>query len=492
MALAYEEKKPFRPKVFWSKDKKNSNTSEKSIKSSGGDSGESPGHPNASSPSSFRYLSVQNTNRSPSASPAYYRSFSGTGKKTTEHKPIRFSSFRNHVTTPPVKTEAFRVFVATWNVGGKSPIMDLNLNDFLPENDHSDIYVLGFQEIVPLNAGNVLVIEDNEPASIWLALINQALNKSPQDLQDNDNFQFQPSHSRDSSQDMKSVSNNSSSHHPKTSSGGNSLIFQGPSLKSFSKAFMAHDRKHLKTCNCPVETTRKSYRDACFAPFSCKHSKKHETGSSDEGEEGEEEEEDGDDEMTSCTLDGVAFMATPVNQRKYNLVARGLMGYLGNKGCISVSMSLHQTSFCFICSHLASGEKEGDELRRNYDVIEILKNTQFQRICRRSGRRIPERITEHDRIIWLGDLNYRIALSYAEARKLLEETTGMLSLRKISSRLREKKDGYLRGGTKGRYILHLHTNTLLTPTHISEKLSHLRRKDEPRHGVIGYCGMEME
>lgn len=61
-----------------------------------------------------------------------------------------------------------------------------------------------------------------------------------------------------------------------------------------------------------------------------------------------------------------------------------------------MSMSLHQTTFCFICSHLASGEKEGDELKRNYDVIEILKNTQFQRICRRSGRRIPERITDHE------------------------------------------------------------------------------------------------
>lgn len=34
-----------------------------------------------------------------------------------------------------------------------------------------------FQEVVPLNAGNVLVIEDNEPASRWLALINQALNR---------------------------------------------------------------------------------------------------------------------------------------------------------------------------------------------------------------------------------------------------------------------------------------------------------------------------
>lgn len=69
------------------------------------------------------------------------------------------------------------MFAATWNVAGKAPDKGLSLNDFLPSDDYSDIYVLGFQEVVPLNAGNVLVIEDNEPASRWLALINQALNR---------------------------------------------------------------------------------------------------------------------------------------------------------------------------------------------------------------------------------------------------------------------------------------------------------------------------
>lgn len=38
----------------------------------------------------------------------------------------------------------FRVFVATWNVGGKSPHSGLNLDDFLQVHDHFDIYVLGY------------------------------------------------------------------------------------------------------------------------------------------------------------------------------------------------------------------------------------------------------------------------------------------------------------------------------------------------------------
>ncbi|PWA39098.1 F-box domain, Leucine-rich repeat domain, L domain-like protein [Artemisia annua] len=37
-------------------------------------------------------------------------------------------------------------------------------------------------------------------------------------------------------------------------------------------------------------------------------------------------------------------------------------------GSISISMTLHQTSFCFVCDHLTSGQKEGDELRRNADL----------------------------------------------------------------------------------------------------------------------------
>ncbi|GAB4841631.1 Type I inositol polyphosphate 5-phosphatase 4 [Ancistrocladus abbreviatus] len=62
-----------------------------------------------------------------------------------------------------------------------------------------------------------------------------------------------------------------------------------------------------------------------------------------------------------------------VRNLKVSCVGRGLMGYLGNKGSISISLSLHQTSFCFICSYLTSGQKEGDELRRNSNVMEILR-----------------------------------------------------------------------------------------------------------------------
>lgn len=70
------------------------------------------------------------------------------------------------------------------------------------------------------------------------------------------------------------------------------------------------------------------------------------------------------------------------------------------QGSVSVSMSIHQTLFCFICSHLTSGEKEGDELKRNADVHEILRRTHFQSL---SYIGLPKRILDHE---WVHDLIY--------------------------------------------------------------------------------------
>lgn len=42
-----------------------------------------------------------------------------------------------------VHIQYFRVFVATWNVGGKTPDIDLRLEEFLQVEGSSDIYVLG-------------------------------------------------------------------------------------------------------------------------------------------------------------------------------------------------------------------------------------------------------------------------------------------------------------------------------------------------------------
>lgn len=53
--------------------------------------------------------------------------------------------------------------------------------------------------------------------------------------------------------------------------------------------------------------------------------------------------------------------------------------------------------------------------------MEILKKTHFPPIPKFSGEKTPESILEHDRVIWLGDLNYRIALCCGDTRELVKK-----------------------------------------------------------------------
>ncbi|CAN1258583.1 Type I inositol polyphosphate 5-phosphatase 10 [Linum perenne] len=231
-------------------------------------------------------------------------------------------------------SEPFRIFVATWNVGGKSPHSGLNLDDVLQVHNQADIYVLGFQEIVPLNAGNVLGAEDSEPAAKWLALINLSLNKS----------YAVGSKAALGTRQMRY-----------------SLIVGKQMVGIFLTVWMKKE------------------------------------------------------------------LVQHVGHLRVSYISRGIMGCLGNK-------------------------KEGDELRRNLDVIEILKNTQFPRICKSPYTNLPERIIQHDRIIWLGDLNYRIALNYSETRKLVERNdwNALFDKDQVHLKIEREKGRVFKGWKEGK------------------------------------------
>lgn len=134
-----------------------------------------------------------------------------------------------------------------------------------------------------------------------------------------------------------------------------------------------------------------------------------------------------------------------IHNLKVSTVGVGIMGYIGNKGSVSVSMSIYQTLFCFICTHLTSGEKEGDELKRNADVHEILRRTHFHSP---SIIGLPKGILDHERIIWLGDLNYRINLSNVEAKALISKKQWSKLLEK-DQLMRELKNGAFGGWSEG-------------------------------------------
>ncbi|CDY07789.1 BnaA03g17220D [Brassica napus] len=200
-----------------------------------------------------------------------------------------------------------KMFVGTWNVGGKSPHDGLDLKDWLKSPADTDIYVLGFQEIVPLNAA-----------------LNNNNNISHKDLELSINHRTFLELAKSSQQPRYSLA----------------------ASKQMVGIFL---------CVWIRDDLRKR-----------------------------------------------------ITNLKVSCVGRGIMGYLGNKGSISISMSLHETSLCFVCTHLTSGEREGDEIRRNLDVTEIIKRTRFSRSSKDFQ---PESIMDHDKVIWLGDLNYRLRAS---------------------------------------------------------------------------------
>ncbi|KAL9457045.1 hypothetical protein AB3S75_006140 [Citrus x aurantiifolia] len=235
------------------------------------------------------------------------------------------------------ETQNYKVFASTWNVGGVAPTEDIDMEDWLhTANTLCDIYVLGFQEIVPLRASNVLGSENNKIFMKWNSLIREALNKKTP-YQDNK---------------LRKLQSISPDNDVQISPGFRCIICK-QMVGIFISVWIRSDLR----------------------PY--------------------------------------------IRHPSVSCVGCGIMGCLGNKGSVSVRFQLYETSFCFVCSHLASGGKEGDEKYRNSDVAEILSRTSFPR---GPLLNLPRNIPDHDRVILLGDLNYRISLPEATTRLLVERS----------------------------------------------------------------------
>lgn len=276
-------------------------------------------------------------------------------------------------------TREYKILVTTWNVGGVIPSSDLDLEDCLNLKEASDIYVLGFQEIVPLKAGNVLGSEDKGPAMKWESLIRKTLNKIPSGT---------------------AVSPGHCSHHP------------SPELnpaRSPRFPFGSDDR-----------STKVSRPRISISAKENLHGEVPEAELQQNELSKKSRDKQRYNRVASKQMVGIFItvwvrseLRRHIHDLQVSSVACGILGRLGNKGSVSVRMSLHQTTFCLICTHLAPGEKEGDELRRNFDVLEIIKRTHFPRTTKDNSSStvpdLPKTILGHDRILWFGDLNYRLA-----------------------------------------------------------------------------------
>ncbi|ESQ55616.1 hypothetical protein EUTSA_v10024638mg [Eutrema salsugineum] len=420
-----------------------------------------------------------------------------------------------------INTKDIKVTVATWNVAGKRPSDDLDIEDWLSTDNPSDIYIIGFQEVVPLNAGNVFGAEDRGPIPKWESIIRRTLNKSKKESV---NDQSHPnnsinvlhrSHSAPSSpvsaQQTNSIISDvmvenlaadqsldlatdefidaatalpslepvgipnmdwpeqaldenpqivgSEGKLRRVLSSNAMLGFKLPENPTGVSRFSS-DARNLKRSR-SFETLKLSWNDIkeendnISSSSEAEEAAKIQPDDDDDSSDGEsssddEEEEEGDrigntyglpeDLVEECRkvkdsqkyvrivskqMVGIYVsvwirrrLRRHVNNLKVSPVGVGLMGYMGNKGSVSISMTLYQSRMCFVCSHLTSGQKDGAEQRRNADVYEIIRRTRFASVLDTDQ---PRTISCHDQVFWFGDLNYRLNKSDSEVRKLIAQ-----------------------------------------------------------------------
>lgn len=91
-------------------------------------------------------------------------------------------------------------------------------------------------------------------------------------------------------------------------------------------------------------------------------------------------------------------------------VATGVGNVLGNKGGVGISFSLGKTSFCFLNAHFHAHQEKVHE--RNQDFHDINKKMQFKHKKSEDAKSTETGnggvVDQFDRVLWMGDLNYRV------------------------------------------------------------------------------------
>ncbi|KAL2548004.1 Type I inositol 1 [Forsythia ovata] len=428
-----------------------------------------------------------------------------------------------------INTKEVRAMVGTWNVAGRIPFDGLEIDEWLCMQEPADIYILGFQEVVPLNAGNVLGAENRSPIRKWESIIRRTLNKSLEPETKHKCYSAPPSPGlRTSSasdiladvadspvlnvvgKDFVSVMNDGNNgiistgknSHLKRISGidsnsrldwpEHSLDATSQDLSSIFKlrrTMSSSARFGFELMENPFTSgtqniassgygLKRVHRSSGNLGLICmnQHDELEVLDSlSDECDQISGEEDDSVVQLLTevkqeNALSRNAVKSRPqyvrvvskqmvgiyvsvwvrrrlrrhINNLKVSPVGVGIMGYLGNKGSVSVSMSLFQTRLCFVCSHLTSGQKDGAEQRRNSDVYEILRRTHFSSVFEVDQ---PQTIPSHDQIFWFGDLNYRINMLDWEVRKLVakKDWTELLNHDQL---IKELRSGHVFDGWK--------------------------------------------
>ncbi|KAK3043931.1 hypothetical protein RJ639_000630 [Escallonia herrerae] len=392
-----------------------------------------------------------------------------------------------------------RVSVGTWNVGGKLPPDDLEIKDWLDISKPADIYVIGYifcifvdlfpfalflQEIIPLNAGNIFVAEDNRPVPKWENIIRETLNKiqpaktkfkcysdppSPSRFKPSDDIPdieeeisletdsedeeeiYPVNEESDGFNEVKdepitgnvafldaealAASDNGGSaiSSPKRldrlhclqaeDCAGNTAAATSVKSRKLTKTLSGTERIGLSWPEPPLDLLAQFVLDRPnpFRPTkSFKNSKSFRTYNSFKSNmNGDNRGQPEAVLLSELDLESVLYRkrrSTYVRMVSKQMVGifvtvwvrRSLRKHIQNLSVSTVGVGV----MGFI------GEKDADAIKRNADVHEIHRRTRF---LSPSGIGLPKSIHDHEKIIWLGDLNYRINSSYDKTRELISK-----------------------------------------------------------------------
>ncbi|KAM8976074.1 inositol polyphosphate 5-phosphatase K isoform 2-T2 [Pelodytes ibericus] len=124
-----------------------------------------------------------------------------------------------------------------------------------------------------------------------------------------------------------------------------------------------------------------------------------------------------------------------------NYIRTGLYGYWGNKGGVTVRMSVYGHMLCFMNCHLPAHMENTNQ--RLDDFEKMLEAQQFD------GESIGS-ILDHDAVFWFGDLNFRITdFGIHFIREVINSNRYSLLWEKDQLNMAKKKEGFLQGFMEG-------------------------------------------
>jgi phosphatidylinositol-bisphosphatase len=273
---------------------------------------------------------------------------------------------------------ALNVWTGTWNTNGKPPPASLDISAWLDVASSPDLVVVGFQEIVPLTPGKVLMQEDAQATGEWEAIIERCLNGAESETSKTSPPAPAPTPAPPAADGW-------------TAFGSNATF---PDARPGSEKASAPSSRYVRVaCKQLVGVYITVWASRGVSRF--------------------------------ISDVRVAAVATGVNLG---------VTMLGNKGGAAVWLKVHNTPLCFVCAHLSAGSKENDAQKRSEDYREIFSKLSFPPPPAASSDgsfEKPAGVADAFAAVWIGDLNYRLNLADDFVRSSLAGITSEISGRDV-------------------------------------------------------------